>query len=129
MGWTRRRKRAQGTVEAALVMAALAAVLALALGVAWWGHAQGVLTAAVQDGARVASTYGGNATHGLRIARQLLRAGLGKSERLVDLQVRQDAGVVTFTARGRWPVVVGPGVEVSFPLGAEARVRRERWLP
>lgn len=125
----RSRQPAQALVEAAVSVAVIAALLAFVLTVAWWAHAQNVLTTAVQDGARVASAYDGDPERGLAAARALLRAGLGDSAGRVELRAREDAASVTVAARGAWPVLVGPGVEVAFPLGAEARVRKERWQP
>ena len=125
----RARARGQTTVEAAISLLVVAVLFAMVLTLAWWGHAQGVVTAAVQDGARAASARGGDTARGLAIARQLLQAGLGTSAGLIDVSVDEDAQQVTFTAHGRWPVVAGPGVQVALPLGAEARVHRELWQP
>src|SRR5215467_9642097 len=91
-GWRCRavRQPAQGLVEAAYSAVLLVAVLALVLNVALWGHAQNVVTAAVQDGARVAAAQGGDLTHGSARARDLLAAGLGRSASLVALTARAD---------------------------------------
>jgi Flp pilus assembly protein TadG len=121
--------RGQGVVEAALTFVLLTVLVGMAVTVAWWAHAQNVVTAAVQDGARAASAIDGNAARDVAIARQLLQAGLGRSADLVDLRVTEDSESVTFAARGRWPVVAGPGVEVNLPLAAEARVLKDRWRP
>jgi Flp pilus assembly protein TadG len=125
----RQCQRGQGVVEAALTFVLVTVLIGMAVTVAWWAHAQNVVTAAVQDGARAASAFDGNTARDVAIARQLLRAGLGRSADLVELRVTEDSESVTFTARGRWPVVAGPGVEVNLPLAAEARVLKDQWRP
>ena len=104
-------------------------VVAMAVTLAWWGHAQNVVTAAVQDGARAASAMNGEPSRDLAITRRLLQVGLGTSAALVELRATEDADSVTFAAHGRWPVLAGPGLEVSLPLAAEARVLKDRWRP
>jgi hypothetical protein len=116
-------------VEAALAFVLVTVLVGMAVTVAWWAHAQNVVTAAVQDGARAASALDGNPARDLAITRRLLQAGLGRNADLVDLRAGEDSDSVTFTARGRWPVLAGPGLEVNFPLAAEARVLKDRWRP
>ena len=45
-------------------MSVVVLVLVVAIQLVWWGHAQDVVTASVQDGARVASAYGGDTARG-----------------------------------------------------------------
>jgi hypothetical protein len=116
-------------VEAALAFVLATVLVGMTVTVAWWAHAQNVVTAAVQDGARAASATDGNTARDLAIARRLLQAGLGRSADLVDLHASEDSESVTFAAHGRWPVVAGPGLEVNLPLAAEARVLKDRWRP
>jgi hypothetical protein len=122
-------RRAQGVVEAALAFVLATVLVGMTVTVAWWAHAQNVVTAAVQDGARAASATDGNTARDLAIARRLLQAGLGRSADLVDLHASEDSESVTFAAHGRWPVVAGPGLEVNLPLAAQARVLKDRWRP
>ena len=130
-GWACRagRQPAQGLVEAAYSAVLLVVVLALVLNVALWGHAQNVVTAAVQDGARVAAAQGGDLAHGSVRARDLLAAGLGPSASLVSLSAKDDGSSVVFTARGEWSVVAGPSVKLGFPIGAESRMLKHEWHP
>ena len=123
------RQPAQGLVEAAYSAVLLVVVLALVLNVALWGHAQNVVTAAVQDGARVAAAQGGDLAHGSARAHDLLAAGLGPSASLVSLSARDDGSSVVFSARGEWSVVTGPGVNLGFPIGAESRMLKHEWHP
>jgi uncharacterized protein with LGFP repeats len=116
-------------VEAAYSAVLLVAVLALVLNVALWGHAQNVVNAAVQDGARVAAAQGGDLTHGSARAHDLLVAGLGPSASLVTLSANDDGPSVVFSARGKWSVVTGPGAELGFPIGAESRMLKHEWHP
>ena len=116
-------------MEATYSAVLLVAVLALVLNVALWGHAQNVVTAAVQDGARVAAAQGGDLPHGSARAHDLLVAGLGPSASLVTLSARADGPSVVFSARGEWSVVTGPGVDLGFPIGAESRMLKHEWHP
>jgi hypothetical protein len=116
-------------VEAAYSAVLLVAVLALVLNVALWGHAQNVVTAAVQDGARVAAAQGGDLAHGSARAHDLLAAGLGRSASLVALNARDDGQTVVFSAHGEWSVMTAPGVNLGFPIGAESRMLKHEWHP
>jgi TadE-like protein len=124
-----RHDPAQGVVEAALAFVLVTILVGMAVTVAWWAHAQNVVTAAVQDGARAASAVDGNTERDLAVARRLLQAGLGRGADLVELRASEDPESVTFVARGRWPVVAGPGLQVDLPLAADARVLKDRWRP
>jgi len=123
------RHSGQAAVETALIMPVVVLVLVVAIQLVWWGHAQDVVTASVQDGARVASAYGGDTARGVAYARSLLHAGLGSSADEVVLEPREDAAAVTLVARGSWPVLTAPFGGLSLPLRAEARIERERWRP
>jgi Flp pilus assembly protein TadG len=129
-GWSRAsRQPAQGLVEAAYSAVLLVVVLALVLNVALWAHAENVVTAAVQDAARVAAAQGGDLAHGSTRAHDLLAAGLGRSASLVALTARDDGQSVIFSAHGEWSVVTGPGVNLGFPIGAESRMLKHEWHP
>src|SRR5436305_14027362 len=86
----RRRLRGQALVEAALVFPLLILTSTGVLQFSLWMHAEGVVTAAVQDGARVASGETGTLDQGLGAARSLLRDGLGSSAPLVHLVPSED---------------------------------------
>ena len=127
--WSCRRQPAQGLVEAIYTVVLLVVVLGLVVDVALWGHAQNVVTVAVQDGARVAAAQGGDLDHGRARARDLLTAGLGAGASLVILTATDDGQSVAFEASGQWAVVSGPGVDVGFPIGAESRMLKHEWHP
>ena len=125
--WRTHRQSAQGLVEAAYSAVLLVVILGLVLDVALWGHAQNVATAAVQDGARVAAAQGGDLARGNARAHELLAAGLGTGSSMVAVSARDDGQSVTFSARGKWSVVTGPGGDVGFPIAAESRMLKHEW--
>jgi Flp pilus assembly protein TadG len=114
-------------VEAALTSVLCVLVLLLVMSVGWWAHAQNVVTAAAQDGARAASALGGDTDHGLVVAQTLLRSGLGDNAGRVQINATDDGDSVEFSASGSWPMVAGVGVEIALPLGASSRMLRDRW--
>jgi Flp pilus assembly protein TadG len=119
--------RAQSTVEAALVFPLL---LVAALGVvqfALWMHSTDVVVAAVQDGARVASSEGGNLNNGLDAAQGLLRQGLGASAARVRVEASEDRLLVRFEANGDIPAVL-PFVG-QLPVRATASMAKDRFRP
>ena len=128
-GGRRRRLRAQALVEAALVFPLLILTSAGVLQVSLWMHAEGVVTAAVQDGARVASGETGTLDQGLAVARSLLRDGLGSSAPLVHLMPREDASTVRFEATGSLPAIFPWGPVTTIPLHASATMARDRFVP
>ena len=46
---------------------------------------------------------------------------------MVAVSARDDGQSVTFSARGKWSVVTGPGVDVGFPIAAESRMLKHEW--
>jgi hypothetical protein len=62
------------------LMVALSAIVAIA-DVSLWLHAQNIVVAAAQEGAKVASRDGGSAVAGQQAATDFLRAGLGPCRR------------------------------------------------
>src|SRR6266536_1928161 len=108
MPTTRSRSGAQGERGAAMLELALVAplLLLLVLGVvqfALWYHAQGVVLAAAQDGARLAAAQSGSASAGRQRALTLLRVGLGQTadSAVVDARRGPDVTVVEVTAELR----------------------------
>src|SRR6266700_2986080 len=85
----RRAKRAPGaardaeqgaaTLEFALVALVLMLLVLGAVQFALWYHAQNVVLAAAQDGARLAAADNSTASAGQQRALELLRAGLGQA--------------------------------------------------
>jgi Flp pilus assembly protein TadG len=108
-----------------LLMLAGAGVVQFSL----WMHAEGVVTAAVQDGARVASSERGTLDQGTAAAQSLLRDGLGPNAAFVQLVPRQDASTVRFEASGTLPSVLPWGPAATIPLHASASMARDRFVP
>jgi hypothetical protein len=121
------RHPAQATVEAALTSMLGVSLVLLVVSAGWWAHAQNVVAAATQDGARAASALGGSSADGVAVANQLLLAGLGDGASRVKVTPDEDADSVTMTAAGDWPLAAGLGVELDLPLGATSRMLKDEW--
>ena len=94
-----------------------------------WMHAQGVITAAVQDGARVASSETGTLADGQAAAAALLRDGLGPSAPLVRVVSTEDATAVRFEASGSLPAIFPWGPVTAIPVHATALMGKDRFIP
>src|SRR3712207_5746390 len=79
----------QGTVEAAVAFPLLLVVAVALVQFALYAHAQHVVVAAVQEGARVASGEGRTLGEGRAYAEALLRAGLGRHADTVSLSAAE----------------------------------------
>lgn len=119
----------QAMIEAALGLSLLILAGAGVLQFSLWMHAEGVVTAAVQDGARVASSDGRTLGEGYREAESLLRDGLGASAALVRLEPTEDAGTVRFEATGTLPAIFPWGPAAMIPLHASASMARDHFVP
>ena len=84
-----------------------------------WMHAEGVVTAAVQDGARIASTESGTLEQGTAAAQSLLRDGLGPNTAFVKLVPSQDASTVRFEASGTLPALLPWGPATTDPAARQ----------
>jgi hypothetical protein len=123
------RARAQSLVEVALAFPLLILAGTGVIQFSLWMHAQGVVTAAVQDGARVASSEAGTLADGQAAAAALLRVGLGPSAQLVRVVPTEDAAAVRFEATGNLPAIFPWGPVTSIPLHATALMVKERFIP
>jgi len=126
----RPRSGTQGEHGAAMLEFALVAplLMLLVLGAvqfALWYHAQGVVLAAAQDGARLAAAESGTASTGRQRALSLLRTGLGRTadSAVVDAHRGPDITVVSVTAELR-PLLPLVG---SLRLRATGRSLTERF--
>jgi hypothetical protein len=124
-----RRVRAQSLVEVACVLPLLILSGAGVVQFSLWMHAEGIITAAVQDGARIASSEPGTLEQGSAAARSLLRDGLGPSAALVQLVPSQDASTVRFEAIGTLPAIFPWGPVTTIPLHASASMARDHFVP
>jgi hypothetical protein len=123
------RSSAQALVEAAFVFPLLILAGAGVQQFSLWMHAEGVVTAAVQDGARVASSESGTLEQGASVTQSLLRDGLGRSAPLVEVVPSQDADTVRFEATGVLPAIFPWGPVTTIPLHASASMARDRFVP
>jgi len=129
LGPARRRVRAQSIVEVAVTFPLLILAGVGVIQFALWMHAEGVVTAAVQDGARVASTEAGTLADGHAVATALLHDGLGPSAPLVNVVSTEDAAAVRFEAAGNLPAIFPWGPVTTVPLHATALMARDRFMP
>lgn len=122
-------ERGQSLLELALALPILTLTLLGTLQLGLWYHAESVVLAACQDGARVASAEGSSVEEGLARADSLLRGGLGRVGESVAVQGGADDERVVFVARGQLRGLVPlPGLG-TLPLAGEATVFRERFRP
>ena len=124
---TRPAERGQAMVEAAVVLPLLLLVAIGLVQFALFVHAQGVVTGAVQDGARVAAAEGRTAADGVAHAQALLGAGLGRSARDVTVRGSEGGETVALEADGRLRTIVPWVADATLPLGARAVVSKERF--
>lgn len=118
--------RGQAMVEAAVTFPLL---LMVALGLvqfALFVHARGVVTGAVQDGARVAAE-GRTLGEGVAHAGDVLRAGLGRSASSVAVRGTDGGDTVAVEARGRLRTIIPWVADATLPLEARAVVSKERF--
>jgi Flp pilus assembly protein TadG len=121
--------RAQSLVEVALVLPLLILAGAGVVQFSLWMHAEGIVTAAVQDGARVASSESGTLDQGSAVAQSLLRDGLGPNAALVQLAASQDASSVRFEVNGTLPALLPWGPATAVPLHASASMSKDQFVP
>ena len=125
--WLAAGGRGQALVEAALVFPVLLVSAIALVQFGLYAHAQQVVTAAAQEGARVAAAEDGRLQDGVAQAQALLQAGLGPSAGGVNLRSADDGQVVTLAASGRWRLAIPWSADASLPLSARAVVARERF--
>ena len=125
----RNRGRAQAMVQFAISSVVLLSVVVTIADVSLWLHAQNVVVAAAQEGARVASRDGGTAVAGQQAATDFLRAGLGASvDAIQRVEVQVDADTAVAEVVGDWQVPpLGPLMRV--PLHARMSMLREAFRP
>jgi len=120
-------------VEAAIAFPLL---LLVALGLvqfALYQHAQNVVQAAAEDGARVAAAQGASAADGRQRAQGLLDAGLGKAAESPSVEVQfqpsqADPQRVTATVKARLRLILPiPLTDPYVQLQATAQMSKERF--
>ena len=116
------------TLEFACVLVLVMTLIVGLMQVVVYVHTRDVVKAAVQEGARVASSEGRSTKDGAAQARALLEAGLGRSgERFRVVGIDQQDRVV-MRAEGSFPFSI-PGVSVRLPLTVETGMEKERFEP
>ena len=125
----RRRLPAQSLLELACVLPLLMLTGAGVIQFSLWMHAEGVVTAAVQDGARTASSESGTLDQGVAAAQSLLHDGLGPNAAFIQLVPSHDASTVRFEASGTLPALLPWGPAATIPLHATASMARDRFIP
>lgn len=132
MGYVRALRlpvRGTAMLETALVLPLLLMVVVGLLQLALYRHAANVVTAAVQDGARVAAAESRTVEDGERHARALLGAGLGGGAADIRLAGDEQGNSVTFAASGEWPTIIPWVNGNTLPLEASATISKERFSP
>jgi hypothetical protein len=119
----------QALVESALVLPLLVALALGVLQVMLYAHARGVLTSAVQEGARLAAEDGRDLNDGYARAEALVTAGLGSSVDPVRLDGRLDAEVVSVSVDAHMRPILPLPLVNDLPIHVEGRVARERFRP
>lgn len=90
-------------------------------------HAQHVVTAATQEGARVAASADRTVEEGVTQARGLLRAGLGSTGESIAVQGVDVGDAVILAAKGQLRTVIPWVIDVGLPLQARSVVAKERF--
>ena len=116
---------AETAIALPLFLMAALAIVQFAL----FSHAQNVVTAAVQDGARVAAADNRSVADGVAHARALMRAGLDEQATPVDLRATDAGDAVVLEAQGRLRTIIPWVGDSTLPLVARAVVSKERFRP
>lgn len=118
-------ERGQSLVEVALVAPVLLLVLLGAVQLALVVHVRGVVTAAVQEGARYAAAEGRMPADGVTRAQAVLDAGVNRAEAPFTVTARSSGETVVVEAEGRYRLLFPWVTGRSLPIAATAEVRRE----
>ncbi len=127
-----RRPRAMAgtsTLEFAIALPLLLAVLMGIVQVALLRHAQNVLLASVQEGARVAAAEGRPVRDGVAHARSILRSGMGDAGSRVRVSGSASGSEVAIMASGPYRLIIPWTNNSTVTLRARASMSRERFRP
>jgi Flp pilus assembly protein TadG len=122
-----RGENGQALVETALAFPILLIVALVLVQFALFYQAEGVMTGAVQDGARVAAAEDGSLADGVVHTQDLLQAGLGRSAGQVAVQGSDGGSTVTVQAHGHLQLIVPWIGGTSLPLQARSTISKERF--
>lgn len=115
------------TVELALALPVLLAVLVGAVQFALVHHARTVAETAAIEGARLAASEGHTLAEGALRTREVLEAGLGDAGTAYAVDVSEQGDVVITRASGEYPLFIPWVTSLSFPVEASAEVWREEF--
>jgi hypothetical protein len=119
----------QALVECALVLPLVVMLTLGVLQVVLYAHARGVLTSAVQEGARLAAEDGRGLDEGYARAEALVTAGLGSSVDPVNVGGQTDDEVAAVWVDAHLRPILPLPLVADLPIHAEGRVARERFRP
>lgn len=117
----------QAMVEAAVVFPLLVMAVVGLVQFGLFYHAQNVVTAATQEGSRVAASVDRTVEEGEEQARLLLRAGLGQMGESVAVQGVDVGDAVIVAARGHLRTIIPWVADVGLPLQVQSVVAKERF--
>lgn len=124
-----RDERGAAALEMALVAPALMLLILGVLQFGLWHHAQQVVQAAAQEGARLASAEGVEPSRGRDRALDVLSAGLGRSVEGAQVEVDTGAELVRVTVDARLKGILPiPGLS-EFQMKSSASAYAERFRP
>jgi Flp pilus assembly protein TadG len=112
-------------VELALVLPVVLFVLLAAVQFALVVHAQNVVTAAAQEGARYGAAEGRTAIEGAGRAQDVLAAGIGGGDGTFTVAARQTGDMVVVRVQGQYRLLLPWLTGRTLPLDATGEVRRE----
>ena len=122
-----RSEHGQALVETAIAFPVLLLVALVLVQFALFYQAEGVVTGAVQDGARLAAAQDSTLGDGVTHTQALLQAGLGRSAGQVTVQGSDGASTVTIKAQGRLQLIIPWVGAASLPLQARSTISKERF--
>jgi hypothetical protein len=119
----------QAMVETAIAFPLLLLVAIGLVQFALYTHAQHVVLAAVQEGARVAAAGDRTIGDGAAYAETILRAGLGQGAAGIAVRAVDGGDAVAVEATGGLRLILPWAADATLPLDARAVVAKERFRP
>jgi Flp pilus assembly protein TadG len=116
-----------GLAQFAVVLPLLVGLALALMQFAFIIHAQQVLDAAAQDGARRAAAFDGTPEQGIATAQEILAAGLGPSSAAFTVTVTGDRGTISLGIAGPFKLFVPWTNQGAVTIRAEALTEKEAW--
>jgi Flp pilus assembly protein TadG len=114
----------EAVTETVILVPVLLLLVTVVIQFGLWYHAQHVVQAAAQEGARGARAYGATPDDGVERASAFLRRAAGASVQAIDVTTESTADRVSVWVRGEAPAVL-PGLRLQ--VGAVATSPLERF--